>query len=268
MNVFKQKNYRDLIRDATKRSGLSFRQVAQSSKIHASYFSRVMQGQAEFSAEQLYRICQKIGFEDHETEFALLLGELSRSSFHEHQRFIKQRIAALQAEQMRLIEQLTGVDRKLSSEAVELYYKETLTAEVHMLLTIPSYANKPTAIANRLSISRQVLQQQMDRLEQLGILEQQPNASVRLKKSSIHLDDQHPISRQNHVNWRIKNLHRLNQAEGLSSDYHLSACFTSDESTKREVKELLKEAIVKAQRLIAKSEGSEDLCYVSLDLYS
>jgi hypothetical protein len=225
-----------------------------------------MAGDSDFSAEQLFKICKAMQLQEAAIDYVLLLGDLSRSSHHEHKAFLKQRIDALREEKLKLVDQLDGRLVKLGPEQLDSYFSDIRLARIHMLLTIPKFRQHPLQLAKRLSMSELELNRCLERLRQIGLIRMQQSTIVSVEES-IHLDEHHPLSRGNHKNWRIDCLHQLNSMENRPHDYHFSASFTCDWDTKGRIKELFKEALIKAQKQVAQSPRNEDVHVLLLDIY-
>jgi transcriptional regulator with XRE-family HTH domain len=264
--IYSYSCYRDVIRTYVKEQGSSFRALASVSQIHTSYFSRVMAGDSEFSAEQLFKICKAMQMQEAHIDYVLLLGDLSRSSHHEHKTFLKQRIQALREEHLRLADQLEGRMAKLGQEEMENYFSDIRLAKIHMLLTIPKYRQHPLQMARRLGLSEMELNRCLERLSRIGLIRMK-QATITHVEESIHLDEHHPLSLGNHKNWRIDCLHHLNRMEAGPHDYHFSATFTCDWDTKGRIKELFKETLAKAQSQVASCPRNDDAHVLLLDIY-
>ncbi len=264
--IYSYSCYRDVIRAYVKEQGSSFRALASVSQIHTSYFSRVMAGDSEFSAEQLFKICKAMALQEADIDYVLLLGDLSRSSHHEHKAFLKQRIHALREEHLRLSDQLEGRMAKLDQEQMENYFSDIRLAQIHMLLTIPKFRQYPQQMARRLGLSELELNRCLERLNRIGLIRLKQNTITHVE-DSIHLDEHHPLSLGNHKNWRIDCLHHLNRREAGPHDYHFSATFTCDLDTKGRIKELFKETLAKAQSQVASCARNDDAHVLLLDIY-
>ena len=90
---------------------------------------------------------------------------------------------------------------------------------------------------------------------------------IKILKDSLHLDEKHPVSLQNHKNWRIETLTHLSRGESVDEDYHLSAVFTCDAATKAAIIETMGDAIVRVQGLVAACENSDEVHHIGLDIF-
>jgi hypothetical protein len=117
-----------------------------------------------------------------------------------------------------------------------------------------------------LSISEKKLASELEKLESLRLISKKKN-QVCVESLNIHLDEDHPISPVNHVNWRLESINHINKRERHPSDYHLSVAFAADNACKVRLKEMFKDFIVSAQKEVATSPGG-DVHYMIFDLFS
>ena len=267
MDFFERTDCRDIIKSSAEGSGITSKSIAAAVQIHSSYFSRVMQGKADFSGDQLFKIGKVLKLNDDKMDYVLALGEKSRSSHHNYEGYCEDKIHKLRRKHLKVAGRLKKVDTNLSSELTSTYYEQAITAKIHMFLTIAKYRNNPSLIAKKLFISDSKLASEINKLVELGLVESDPEKGVRVVKPSIHLDESHPISVENHKNWRLETISQLTRRESQPSDYHLSAVFSCDEETKALIREKIQKLIVDVQGLISASKESEGPYHLMLDLY-
>ena len=111
------------------------------------------------------------------------------------------------------------------------------------------------------------LQSELKKLLSLGLVEVSASGDYKISKPSIHLDESHPISVENHKNWRLETISHLTRRESQPSDYHLSAVFSCDDGTKIKIREKIQQLIVDIQALVNQSEASDGPHHLMLDLY-
>ena len=101
-----------------------------------------------------------------------------------------------------------------------------------MFLSVDKYRANPNLILKKLSINESKLNEEIRKLEGLKIIDCK-NGLIENLKRFVHLDATHPVSVQNHINWRLESINHLTKRELNPSDFHLSASFNSDEKTKK-----------------------------------
>jgi len=266
LSIFNYLDYRNIIKDFSRARGITFKSLATSARIHSSYFSRVMKEKAFFSREQLYLIGKDLKFSEEEMEYFLLLGEIVNSGQSGHKNFLLRKAKKLQAEKRKLSHKFKKEAKELTEKDIDYLYQEAITGKIQMLLTLEKYQENPSLICKKVFISEKKLEQQISKLEHLGLIIRK-GEGVKVLKRRVHLDENHPASTQNHINWRIETLNRLNQRNPQPSDYHLSAILSGDEEIKTKIKELFKEFVVEAQKLVKDNKNIEDVYYIGMDLF-
>lgn len=245
---------------------ISYRSLATDTRIHASYFSRVMLGKADFSDEQLFLIAKSLKLESWQVEYLLLLGAHGRSGNKKHRDFLLEKIQHIQDERLKLIGRLKNVKPKLSEHDVAQYYEEPITAKIHMALTVEKFRSAPHLLARKFHVSDAKLEKELRKLESLGVVKRKKDA-IEVIQQAIHLDDSHPASTQNHINWRLESIQYLGRRQPRPEDYHLSVAFSSSEETKKKIKELIKKTVVEIQEYVSQDKEEDDTYFIGFDLY-
>lgn len=244
----------------------SYRSLATDSRIHASYFSRVMLGKAHFSDEQLFLIAKCLKLEAWQIEYLLLLGAHGRSANKTHRDFLLDKIQRIQEERLKLIGRLKNVKPKLTEHDVALYYEEPITAKIHMALTVEKYRSAPSLLARKFHIAETKLEKELRKLESLGVVARQ-KGEIEVRQDAIHLDESHPASTQNHINWRLESIQYLGKRQARPGDYHLSVAFSASGETKKKIKELIKKTVIEIQQCVSEDKQEDDTYFMAFDLY-
>lgn len=266
-SVWEATDYRDIVRRRSRASGISFKSLAGATHIHTSYFSRVMTGKAEFSEDQLYLIGKALQLREKELELFLLMGSAHRTGVANHRNFLQKRINQMRSEENKLTDRLKGVFTGLGEDTIGIYYRNPVTAEVHMFLTIDRFRQNPRLIARQLGLSERRLESELIKLEALGLISRDGEDQITMNQRAIHLDESHPVSRENHRNWRHDAIQHLIREEPQPSDYHLSAVFSCDEETKIKIREHLQKSLAHIQELVSQSSANERIFHLGVDLY-
>jgi hypothetical protein len=264
-------DYRSIIQDYCQEHHCSFRELALNTQIHPSYFSRVMVQKANFSQEQLYLLAESLGLIDWELELFLLLGLLENSGQRSHRDYIQKNILHLKEEHNQLVTRLKTVKNQndLSTENRKIYYEHSMTAVVHMFLTIKRYQENPHLILKNIPMTEFQLEQELTKLEKLHIIERtgREGKKIVLLQYSVHLAEHDPLSKNNHINWRLEAIEHLRKEIPRQSDYHLSAVFSTDEDSKIRIKNLFKQFILEAQKEAQQIKNNESVYRIVFDLF-
>lgn len=188
--IFEYLDYRPLIKELSKEYGLTFKVLATSARIHTSYFSRVMQGRASFSHEQLFFIGKDLKLDEEQLSFLMLLGDYASSGNSEHKDFLFKKINKIQTEKRKILNKFETSIYELSAKEVELYYREAVTAKIHILLTIEKYQENPSLISKKIFISEKKLERELAKLQTLKIIENK-KGKVNVLNYNVHLDESH-----------------------------------------------------------------------------
>lgn len=267
MSIYKYLNYREIIKIKLLEGRTSAFEASSQIGIHSSYFSRVMKGDADFSAEQLYVLAKLFSMSDDELEYFLLLGEQSRSGLNAHQLFVKEKISAIRKQKLKLKENLQGTEAVRTEQLnYASYYYESMTAKLHMLLCLPEYRDNFPKICDRLGITKSKLDDELKKLSALALISWQ-NGKVNLLKDSIHLDEDDPISAVNHANWRLEAIQKLSRHQSKPNDYHCTVNFTSNEETKVALRDAFKEFLIQAEKIVMKSSSEKQIYTLCFDIF-
>src|SRR5262249_4937467 len=114
MSFFAELDYRKIVRSQLKSASLTAQEASTLVGIHGSYFSRVLKGEAHFSAEQMFALGRVFQLREDEREYFLLLGELDRSGSPSHKGYVRAKIESIRAERLKLKEKLRDVEPVVS----------------------------------------------------------------------------------------------------------------------------------------------------------
>jgi uncharacterized protein (TIGR02147 family) len=272
IDVFHHATYRDWLIEHVERHRTSYRRIATASAVNPSYFSRVMQGKAEFSRDQMFKIAEAMALQGWQRDLFLLLGDEAAASNHRHKTYLRQKIDALRHAQEKVVSRFAERGRSFvgSPENLASYYDEVVTAKIHMLLTVDAFRRHPDSIAAELGLTREKLRRELAKLSELGLIAPEKaggRSGWKVLQDFIHLDEDSPISARNHVNWRIDAIQRLQQRSDSPDDYHFSGVFSADAETKAAVRKALRDALVAIGERVAKAKAEAAVYSLCMDLY-
>ena len=266
MNIFDKKDYRIILRCLAQEQHLSLRQLATAARIHTSYFSRVMNGGTNVSPDQMFRLATQLHVDAEERDYLLLLLEAEAAGDAGYRAVVEAKVQAVRTEKRRMETLLHNKSAPAVVTEADLadYYRNIITAKVHMYLTIPTYREQPARIAERLAISQSKLATELHRLERLGVIKRTGEQVTRVK-AFVHLDSRHTVSVQNHINWRLDAASRLSKRDGDDDDYAFSVVFSANREAMRTVREAFKAFVVQAE-LIVRETKEEEVYQMTFDL--
>jgi uncharacterized protein (TIGR02147 family) len=268
-NIYEYKNINEAINSLIESKNLNFRRVCEAAEIHASYFSRVMKGAGSFSQQQIFRIAHSLSLSAVETDYLFLLWQGQEAQNAEEKEFFKNKIRKIREAELKVLKQLGNAMPNIQEDRakLEIYYSESVTAMVHMLLTIAEYRREPSKICKKIGVSEGKLEQELKKLESLNLI-QRNKLEILSVQESIHLDEDSSLSFRNHINWRLKTIQNLEKQTPVGGDYHLSVAFTADEETKFRLKQVLRNAVIEAQKIVSDCKDNREIYYLTMDLFS
>lgn len=267
MNIYRYIDYRKVIQFIANERSILYNQLAQSTGIHSSYFSRVMVEKAHFSQEQLHAIGKVLLSNKEELEYLLLLGLYSSSGSNSHRQFLREKIDLIRHQRLKLRESLEEIETvETKKEDFWKYFLDPLTIKVHIFLTVNQYRNNHKLLMKKLNITEQQFSEQTQLLRQLRLIELH-GGQIRILKDSLNLDENDPLSAINHSHWRQETIKNISKRAAKLSDYHFTAAFSANEEVKQIIKIKFKDFLMEIQKLIAKTEPAEDVYYMIFDLF-
>jgi uncharacterized protein (TIGR02147 family) len=266
-NIYEYKSITEAIKGLVEAKNLNFRRVSEATGIHASYFSRVMKGLGSFSQAQVFLIAKALALKPTETDYFFLLWQAQEAQNNEEKEFFKDKIRKIREQELKVSKQIQVRPIEEDKGRMEIYYSEAVTAMVHMLLTIGEYRRDPIKISKKIGIGESKLETELKKLESLGLIKRNKTNLTEVQET-IHLDEDSSLSFRNHINWRLKTIQNLEKQAPISGDYHLSVAFTADEETKFRIKEILREAVIRAQKAVGDCKDNREIYYLAMDLFS
>lgn len=267
MNIFDHLKYRTALETAAKTRKITYRSLAMASRIHTSYFSRVMVGDADFTPSQLHLVAQELKFNTHEIEYLQLLLQEETGQNPAYKNFAREKARTFREEHSKLERRLESKPKKLSENELEVYYREALTAKIHIHFTIEKFQQKPQLVKAKLGLSDAKFNDELEKLSGLGLIQVKKDGTIEPMVRMILLEEANPLSPSNHTNWRLEAIQWLQRREPVPGDYHFSAVFSADEGAKLKIKELFKKFIVEAQKATAESPQDDQVYHIGFDLY-
>jgi hypothetical protein len=267
--TYEFKSHIELIKARIRILKLNFRRVSEQASIHPSYFSRVIKGNGRFSQGQIFQILELLNFSQEEMDFVFLLWSLSEATTRSEKEFFEKKINLIRNEMLKVsanipISELDQIQDQ--REKMDSYYAEAITAEIHMLLTIPRYRENPEELRLRCNLPKSKFEAELQKLYRTGLIKLK-NEKISQVLPILHLDETHPMSQRNHINWRLKSIQNLEIGWQNESDYHLSVVFSADQQTKVQIKDTLRRVVVETAKMVQSCTTNGEVNHFNIDLY-
>ncbi len=268
-DLFEFEDYRNAITSAVKHNkelgiDITFQKLAEQSDIPKSYMSKVLNGGAHFSADQLYVICRELKLHIKYTEFFMLLLEYQRSEIKERKTLLFEKIKIIRNNNLQTENHIKL--KPVQDNMFELleYYLEPRVQILHIALTLPEFARDTRQLAQRLKFPPELIRAALDILIRNNLITLKGHQAEVLQ-DSLHLSDNSPLFNA----WRTQ-LRQLSMARfsdlPRESGKSFSAVFTCNEEAKLEIHKKFLHFISQA-KILSDNTPREKLCQINFDLH-
>lgn len=265
MTVFDFRSYKDfllrLLAD-TPKSGWGMRsKFASACGCQTAYFSRVLKGSAQLSLEQAELLARHLRMTEDELDFFLLLVELERAGTKSLKTIWEKKIRKT-LEQRMVLQERFKLKSQLTPEEESRYYSNWVYSAAHVMLSIPQLQSRQK-MATALGLSPNKMNEVLSFLLSAGFASE-TDGKLRIGKNRVHVGKDSPLLSKHLTNWRLRSLYSLEQ--GDQENFHYTGVVTLSQEDCLRIREILIQAIEKANALIEKSPEEVAYC-LSLDFF-
>jgi uncharacterized protein (TIGR02147 family) len=227
-----------------------------------TFISQVLNGTSDFNLEQSERVSEFLGHTPDEKHFFLLLVQKDRAGTKPLRTYFEKQIQEILEKRFILVERL-GKRTSLSKEAQSIYYSSWIYAACHIALTIPALqSRKSLAVFFNLPLVK--INEVIEYLEEVGLAQIQGERVITSQNTIRIGRDSHSMTKH-HMNLRTQAMESLDREK--MEDLHYSSIFSLSRKDRVRLKDLLME-LIKTNAEIVQDSESEDLCALSIDLFS
>lgn len=260
MNIFEFNDYRDFLREYLSKETTVRKDLLSATGISSSFLTQVLAETKQLSSDQGYEIALYVGLTERETDYFLLLIELSRAGSHKLQQRIKGKIRQLQSDAMTVAAKVNSTIH-LTEEQKAIYYSNWIYSAVRNL--IPTASNLSTAsIAKHLNVPEVRAESAIQLLLDYGLLAK-TEEGLRSQPGYTHLSSGHPLIFRHHQNWRQRAIQRMDHY----NENHLH--YTCPMAITKEAAHLLRMQLLESIKNLNQSmSGDPDVSYcLNIDLF-
>jgi len=258
MSYFDFSNYKDLLEELIENHksipGVKAR-MAKAAGIQPAYLSHVLHAEAQLTPDHAFALTRFFKLPPLEAEYFLLLVDLERGSNPEYRRHLTQKANAIKAEAKK---QLTRIDEttlsKMPPEFYEFYYRSGVPSVVHVALSVEGLQTEAALLQN-LKILPTELAEVLHGLKKFGLVEKRGSKWTPLSYQT-HLSKDSPWLRMHALNWRLRAVEKVSEAETLSYTDVCSLSLEDEQEFQEECSKLIK----KFRKKVAASRGEAVLC--------
>lgn len=221
----------------------------------SAFVSQVLNGDAHFSTDQAWLVCQFLGLNQVETNYFLLLVQRERAGNAKYKDFLTQQISDLRQESEELKSRL-NVEEVTEAEKAQ-YYSHWVYVALHMASSMEKMV-PVEELALRWQIPVQRLREAFEFLERFGFIRFQ-NGRFFPQDRHLHLGRDSIYLRRHHQNWRLQAMRDI-EAES-SEAFHYSGVYTLSEKVAKALKERMLEFIQENVKQVEASAEEAVYCY-------
>ncbi len=273
MNIYSETDYRVIIStimDERKKinTSITYQSLADSIRIQKSYLSRVMNGRADFSTDQLFMVCKHLDLTKEDTDYILLLLEYERSLYPERREELLEEIEKIRDEKrdskhgLKRVEEMKALE--FDSSIFSDYYTNSDYALVHMMLAVERMRTNLHEIREALNLTENRFSEILNKLEKMELIENQDGEIVVIKKR-LHLPKGSKLEVPHMLLMKQKSSQHLLGLEKTERTSFI-ATFTSNRKSFKKIQDRFNEFLKDVQTL--SSEGKATGCYqFNFDLF-
>ncbi len=253
MRTLEASHYREVLAFHIQNSGRrGYRsELAQAMKVHSSYLTRVMAGEAHLTPDQAADLAGFWELREPEARAFLLLVLRERAGSPALRRSLETQLAEIRATEDRLS---TQIDAKRSdAENHALYYSSWHYPAIHVLLLIP--ANRtPAKLATLLQLPVAAVIASLIELEKIGLAKRTGEEWTPIVRD-LHLADQALWTPIIHASWRQKAALRI--AERRADELHYSGIHACSKADAERIRRLWRATLLECRKIASESPRDE-----------
>lgn len=235
--------------------------IAAAISAHSTLVSQVLNGDRDFSAEQVFGIGQHIGLNALETEYLVSLLQVARAGTFEYKNFQQQKLNQIKKQALNVSQRL-GAKRELSDLDRSVFYSTWYYMAIWIFIAVDG-GKTLDDVCERFDLPRSDVNEVLEFLMSCGLAKFESGKYTN-QFQHIHLEYGSPYLGRHHANWRVRSLEKI---DSLSDE---ELMFTSPCSLSRKDFLRIREEIVKLIQTtskIIKDSPEEEIACMNLDLF-
>lgn len=259
-NIYQYKNYKKFLQDYIASRPYAGRgvksKIAEYLSMHTAYVSQVMRGDAHFTVEQAHKLTSFLELTKNETHYFILLVQKERAGSKDLEKYYLDLMDEFRRSQESLKNRLE-VEGEINQEDRQTYYSSWQYIAIHALLSTNQF-NSPMAIAQRLALPIEKVNEVIEFLIKTGVVEKMAN-SYKLNSRDLHLSKESPMISTHHTNWRMQSINSLSRVD--SDELHYSGVISVKLEDAKAIQNILVKSLQDVRGVIKDSKPEEIYCY-------
>lgn len=270
MEFFTNSDYRKLIqylieREKSKGVECTFSKLADAIRIQKPYMSKIMNGMADLSEDQLHLLCEYFSIDGEEKDYFELLLKFSKSALRERKDTLKKQILKIQSIKLDLKNNIEAEKISDHNPLFNEYFLDPHMQIVHVALNIKRFQNIDK-LSQTLQISKNKISEILKKLENLKLIEFKNNR-YHVTNQSLHLPKESNLFHPQQSLIRIKSIEQQQAKSIDSGNYSFSVTFSCDETGRKKIQEDFIKYLKSVQKTV-QSSGTEEVFQINFDLFS
>jgi uncharacterized protein (TIGR02147 family) len=265
MTIFEFSDYKAFLREflnqLPKKGRGEINRMATSLDVHPTLVSQVLNGDRDFSIEQIHRLGGYLGLQSLEADYFILLLNRARAGTHELKKYYQQKLEEIKKQSLDISKRLDK-HRRLTDTEKALFYSSWIYLAVWLYTSVED-GQTLESVAQRLSLSRAGASEILHFLKTTQLCTEE-NGIYKMGTQHVHLEFGSPFLSQHHTNWRLQSLQRI---ENLNEEEMM---FTSPISISRKDFQKIREelvGIIKKTSGIIRDSPAEEIACLNIDLF-
>lgn len=271
MNIYYFVDYRLVLKtlieeQKNKNNKLNYSKLANDLGIQKTYISKVINGSAHLSTDQVYLIADYFSLSEEELDYFLLLLEYERSGVAIRKKKLLKKINYVQSQHRSIKKHLktNSIDPLISP--LGEFYLDPYVKVVHIFLSISFYQKNYLKIAEQLQISQTQLTKIVNTLEKSNIIQWVPaSKSYKILSQDLLLPKESPLCVAHQNLFRTISAQQILRLP-IRDSLGMQITFSADDRTKNKIHERFLE-FLKEMEILVKNATSEKVYQFNFDLF-
>lgn len=260
MDLLQSSNYRSVIKEIIKDNNHIRGYQGKLSKamgVDGAFMSRVLNGHVQLTPDQGASLSEYLKWPRDERLYFLTLVNLERASSPALKSILREELAEIR-KRIESFSHRFQEATQIEGEKHQLYYSAWYFGAIHMLLMLPEYQSADS-LAQRLGLSRELVQSTLRGLEAMGLAEFKESRWESLQ-TNLHLRPESPWATVLHSSWRQKSIMKIQERNSESLNFiGVHAISKSDAA---QIKNLIRESVERVRDIASRSKEDDVYTFI------
>jgi uncharacterized protein (TIGR02147 family) len=265
MDLFKHEDYKEALKLHLRANGRaargSFKNIAEYLGVNPTLVSQILSGPRHFSEEQIFAVCEYLGFSPLETQYLLTLVQIERAGSVKLRRHYTQQRDLLRKQAMQVAERVPK-SRDLTDAEKATFYSHYLYSAVQIATSLEDSVTFDF-ICKRFQLSPARAREILAFLLESELVKEK-NGRYLPGTNFTHLDKRSPFIQKHLANWRLKAIDAA--AEMSDEELFYSVNFSLSKKDFPVLRGLMVQ-LIQDFMAVVKASPAEEIAQFNLDLF-